>query len=189
MIKKIIALILAAVFIASPLVAFAAPAGFEGGVHNEYQYQEVVFITGVPIVFSGELKISETSRSGTDRVTYKYTLTDKNAVEKTKLTRTVTFETEYTNKDDKGQTIGRTVLTRFSERIEIGGDRYELEHYQFSKSDVIDNRPASDFYSGNFEAKKTYSINRDEGEVVITISGGNVGYENFWGSTETQIIN
>ncbi|MCG1011367.1 S-layer homology domain-containing protein [Tepidanaerobacter sp. GT38] len=189
LIKKIIAAILAIVFVASPLVSFAAPAGFEGGVHNEYRYQEVVFITGEPRVFSGELKITENSRSGTDRITYKFTLTDKDALEKTKLTRTVTFETVYTDKNDKGQTIARTSLTRFSERIEIGSDRFELEDYQFSKSDVIDNRPASDFYSGNFEAKKTYSINRDEGEVIITISGGNVGYENFWGSTETQTIN
>jgi len=189
MIKKVTALVLAIVSLASPLVAFAAPAGFEGGVHNEYQYQEVVFITGQPRVFSGELKITENTRSGTDKVTYKYTLTDKDAAEKTKLTRTVTFETEYTAKDDKGQTIARTVLSRFSERIEIGSDRYELKDYQFSKSDVIDNRPASDFYSGNFEARKYYTINNNQGEVVVTISGGNVGYENFWGSTETQIIN
>jgi hypothetical protein len=189
LIKKITALILVATLLVSPLVAFAAPAGFEGGVHNEYQYEEIVFITGEPRVFSGELKITENSRSGTDKVTYKYTLTDKDAAEKTKLTRTVSFETQYTGKDDKGQTIAHTFLTRFSERVEIGSDRYELEDYQFSKSDVIDNRPASDFYSGNFEARKYYRINRDEGEVIVTISGGDVGYENFWGSTETQIIN
>ncbi|NLZ53061.1 MAG: S-layer homology domain-containing protein [Thermoanaerobacteraceae bacterium] len=188
MIKKIVCIIITAVLLASPLVSFAAPAGFEGGVHNEYQYKEIVFISGEPRVFSGELKITENSRSDTDKITYKYTLTDKDAAEKTKLTRTVTFETQYQDKDDKGQTIARTTLTRFSERIEIGDDRYELEDYQFSKSDVIDKRPASDFYSGNFEARKYYRINRDGGEVIVTVSGGNVGYENFWGSTETQII-
>ena len=186
--KRLIALFLALILLGAH-GASAAPLDFSGGVNNEYQYEEIVFITGEPRVFSGELKITENSRSGTDRITYKFTLTDKDALEKTKLTRTVTFETVYTDKNDKGQTIARTSLTRFSERIEIGSDRFELEDYQFSKSDVIDNRPASDFYSGNFEAKKTYSINRDEGEVIITISGGNVGYENFWGSTETQIIN
>jgi hypothetical protein len=186
--KTIILSIIFALFI-NPLCSFATPAGFSGGVNNEYQYEEMVFITGVPMKFSGELTISEGGRGDTETVTYKFNLTCKDETIKTKLTRTLTFVTDYTKRNDKGQAITQTTLSKYSEKIEIGRDKYELRDYQFSKSDVIDERPASDFYSGNLEGRKYYKINRDEGEIEVTLSGGNVGYENFWGSTETQIIN
>lgn len=189
MMKKLITFFILMTLLMSPLQAFGAPSGFDGGVNNEYEYEEIVFITGKPMKFSGELKISEGGREDTETVTYKYNLTNKNETIKTKLTRSVTFVTDYNKRNDKGQAIGQTTLSKYSEKIEIGKDKYELEDFQFSKSDVIDKRPASDFYSGNLEGRKFYKLNRDEGEVIITISGGNAGYENFWGSTETQIIN
>jgi hypothetical protein len=189
MIKKLMICFMLTLLLMSPLQAYGAPSGFDGGVNNEYQYEEIVFITGEPMKFSGELKISEGGRDDSKTVTYKFNLTNKDETIKTKLTRTVTFSTDYNNRNDKGQVIGQTTLTKYSEKIEIGKDKYELEDFQFSKSDVIDKRPASDFYSGNFEGRKYYTVNRNEGQIVVTISGGDVGYENFWGSTETQIIN
>ena len=188
MMKKLMTFFILMTLLISPLQAFGAPSGFEGGVNNEYQYEEIVFITGKPMKFSGELKISESGREGTESITYKYNLTNKDETIKTKLTRTVTFVTEYTERDDKGQATAQTTLGRYSEKIEVGKDKYVLEDFQFSKSDVIDRRPASDFYLGNLESRKYYELNRNEGEVIVSISGGNVGYENFWGSTETQII-
>ena len=188
MAKKALALMIAVTILISPLQAFGAPAGFSGGVHNEYEYEEIVFITGKPMKFSGELKISESGRNDTKTVTYKFNLTNKEETTKTKLTRTVSFVTEYNQRQDKGQATTDINLRRYSEKIEIDGDKYELKDYQFSKSDVIDKRPASDFYSGNMKGRKVYEINRDEGEIIVNFSGGEVGYENFWGSTQTQII-
>ncbi|MDR1160120.1 MAG: S-layer homology domain-containing protein, partial [Syntrophomonadaceae bacterium] len=46
----------------------------------------------------------------------------------------------------------------------------------------------SDFSSGTFEGRKYYTINRNQGKLTITVSGGEVGYDNFWGNTQTQII-
>lgn len=186
--KKVLALMIIMTVLINPLFALAAPADFSGGVHNEYLYEEIVFITGEPMKFSGDIKITEGVRGDSETVTYKFNLTCKDETVKTKLTRNVTFVTDYDNRNDKGQAIGTTTLSRYSEKIEIGKDKFELDDYQFSKSDVIDTRPASDFYSGNFEGRKYYKINKNEGEVIVTLSGGDVGYENFWGSTETQII-
>ncbi|MGI6423929.1 MAG: S-layer homology domain-containing protein [Tepidanaerobacteraceae bacterium] len=187
--KPMIFLTTIILLLAVPIQAICAPADFNGGVHNEYEYEEIVFITGKPIRFSGELRISESGRDDTQTTTYRFNLTSKDETIKTKLTRSVTFVTEYNRRDDKGQATTNISLSKYSEKIDIGSDKYELRDYQFSKSDVIDQRPASDFYSGNFEGRKYYTINRDEGEVVVNISGGNVGYENFWGNTETHIIN
>lgn len=191
MIKKLMICFMLTLLLMSPLQAYGAPSGFDGGVNNEYQYEEIVFITGEPMKFSGELdvNVSEGKNGDTETVKYTYNLTNKDETIKTKLTRKVTFVTEFTERNDKGQVIGQTTLSNYSEKIEIGKDKYELEDFQFSKSDVIDKRPASDFYSGNFEGRKYYTVNRDEGQVIVSISGGDVGYENFWGSTETQIIN
>lgn len=170
-------------------MAIAAPAGFSGGVHNEHQYEEIVFITGEPIKFAGDIDISVREKDDEERITLKFDLTAKDLDEKTKFKRTVTLITEYDERNDKGQAIGNTYVSKCKEKIEIGDDKYELDDIQFSKSDVIDKRPASDFYSGNFKGRKYYKINKDEGEVVVEITGSNVGYENFWGSTETQTIN
>lgn len=186
--KKIVA-ILCAFLLLNPAFTLAAPAGFSGGVHNEYQYEEIVFITGEPIKFSGDVDISVREKDDEKRVKLKFDLTAKDLDEKTKLKRSITLITEYDEKNDKGQAIGNTYVSRFKEKIEIGKEKYELEDLQFSKSDVIDKRPASDFYSGNFKGRKYYKINKDEGEVIVEITGSNVGYENFWGNTETQTIN
>lgn len=188
--KKVVAFILCSFFILNPAIVSAAPAGFSGGVHNEYQYEEIVFITGEPIRFSGDVDISvrEKEKDGEKRVKLKFDLTAKELDEKTKLKRNVTLITEYDEKSDKGQAIGNTYVTKCKEKIEIGDDKYELDDIQFSKSDVIDKRPASDFYSGNFNGRKYYKVNKDEGEIIVTISGNDVGYENFWGNTETQTI-
>ncbi|RKD22015.1 S-layer homology domain-containing protein [Caminicella sporogenes DSM 14501] len=169
--------------------SYASPVGFTGGVNDEYEYEEVVFITGEPIKFTGQIKINEREKNDVKTVNYRFDLKPEDKSIKGKLTRNITVETKFNNRNDKGQAIGQTSLTKFSEKIEIGDDKFELKDYQFSKSDIIDKRPASDFYSGNIKGRKYYTINKDEGKVVVDISGGDVGYENFWGSTETQILN
>lgn len=188
MVRKLLALFITMSIIFSPSYARAVPADFYGGVNNEYRYEEVVFVSGEPITFSGTVAISEREKNNTKTVSYRFDLKAEDMNEKTQLKRTVTYVTEYEEKSDKGQAIGNTAISKYSEKIEIGQDNYELKDYQFSKSDIIDERPASDFYSGNFKGRKYYTINKDEGEVIIDISGGDVGYENFWGITDTQII-
>ncbi|WP_058485877.1 S-layer homology domain-containing protein [Defluviitalea phaphyphila] len=169
-------------------IVFATPPEFSGGINNEYEYKEVVFLSGEPIVFKGEFKETVKEDEEEKKVTYRFTLEPEDSTIDGRLTRSVTIVTTYTPKTDKGQTIADTVVDKYTETIRIEDDTYRLEDIQFSQSNIIDNRPASDFYSGNIKARKYYSINNDEGTVIIDITGGDVGYENFWGSTETQKI-
>jgi hypothetical protein len=189
--ERFIAIIIAAmvVFINFPMNVLAVPTEFSGGVNNEYQYEEYVFLSGEPVKFTGNYKITESSRTDKETINYRFTLTPEGSDVGGKLDRQMTYTTVYTKRDDKGQTIAQTSLTRMRESINIGEDEYELEDFQFSKSDIIDNRPVSDFYTGNFVGRKYYTINDGEGEAIVAINGGNAGYENFWGSTDTQIIN
>lgn len=184
--KRILAAFLICIFIITPSNIWAAPPEFSGGVNNEYEYEEVVFITGTPMRLKGEIDVSEKEKENLITVSYKITLEDKDLG--AKLDRKIDFETNLDKRDDKGQTIATTTISKYSESLKIGSDKYELEDFQFSKSDVIDNRPASDFYSGNIKGRKYYKINKDQGEVIIDITGADVGYKNFWGNSETQLI-
>lgn len=184
--NKIILLLIIAILL--PNISIATPLEFVGGVQNEHQYEEIVFITGQAIKFIGSYNVSEKTRDQEESITYKFKLESEDPTLEGKLDRTITYTTNFSKHSGVGQTIGQTTVSKYRETIKFGRDTYVLTDYQFSKSDIIDERAASDFYSGNIKGRKYYDYNKGEGNVVIDITGGNVGYENFWGSTETQIV-
>ena len=156
--------------LANPLTAKAVTAGYVKGANNEHLYEEIVFITGEPLKFSGNFEVIQKDKNDTRTTTYKYNLTCIDLTEKTKLTRTITFTTDFDQRSDKGQVIATTKVGKYTEKLEIGKDKFELTHFQLSQSDVIDLKPAADFYFGNFRGRKVYKINKDDGEVVVEIS-------------------
>ena len=170
--------------------AMAALPDYSGGVSDEYEYNEMVFVSGTPLLFKGTYTLTEKAGDPISTTDYKFKLTC-NTTDSTgkaviaKLDRTMTYQTTKEVFPDKGQTILKTTVKKFKETITIGKAKYELADYQFSRSDVVDDRPASSFVSGNFEGKKVFTINKTEGNVDIDFSGGIVGYSNFWGDTET----
>lgn len=168
--------------------AQAVPPDFSGGVNNEYEYQEMVFLSGEPLLFKGTFTTSEKSSADAKTVSYKFDLKPVDNTIKGQLDRRVTYETAYTRFADQGQTTGQTIVKSYRETVSIGDDKFSLEDYQFSKSDIVDNRPASDFYSGTVTARKYYEVNKDKGTVIVDMNGGTTGYSNFWGSTETQVL-
>ena len=171
----------------SPTLSFATPPEYSGGVKNEYEYKEVIFVTGKPITLTGKLDVSEKLKDTEKTTSYKFTLENKDL--NAKLDRKIDFITKLDKRNDKGQTIANTEISKATESLKVGNDKYDLTNYQFSKSDIIDNRPASDFYSGNINGRKHYTINKDQGEVNVEISGADVGYKNFWGDSETHLLN
>lgn len=190
--KRVTAIVITIIMFLIPFNGWAEPMDFVGGVHNEYEYAEVVFLTGEPIKFVGEYDIKVTERNDEQRIKYDFRLVPEDKNIDGRLTRRFTLITKYDKRNDKGQTISDTEIDdNYRETITIGDERFVLEDFQFSKSDVVDNRPASDFYSGNLKGRKYYKYYRDNqenGKVILDISGGDVGYKNFWGGTETQIL-
>ncbi|MEN6390356.1 MAG: S-layer homology domain-containing protein [Syntrophomonas sp.] len=168
--------------------AGAVPPDFAGGVANEYKYQEMVFLAGVPIKFTGTIKQTEKIKGDLTTLTYDFTLTPEDKSITGKFSRKMSYKISSTKDAEVGQTLTETEVGTFKESITINGVKYDLKDLQFYKSDAIDNRPASDYYSGSIQARKTYLINKNQGEVIVDISGGDVGYNNFWGSTETQVL-
>ncbi|MCG7344253.1 S-layer homology domain-containing protein [Sporosarcina sp. ACRSL] len=170
--------------------AEAKPPDYNGGVANEYIYEEVFFLTGHPIEFSGKATITEKENKGKVTSTYRFTLTGKNGE---KLTRSVVYVADLEKREDKGQTTSNSSIKSYSEKITMPDKTtYTLDDYQFSQGTVIDNRPASDYYSGNVVGRKIYKVKygstKTEDFITVHFSGRNMGYENFWGATETQLI-
>ncbi len=191
--NRIIALVIAGIMLFMPLNVWAEPLDFSGGVHNEYEYSEVVFLSGEPIKFIGEYKVSVRERDDEKTTKYDFDLEPEDKDIEGRLVRRYTLITTYDKRDDKGQTIANTEIDdNYRETITINDEEFVLEDFQFSKSNIIDNRPASDFYSGNLKGRKYYKYyydNDEMGKVMVDISGGDVGYQNFWGGTDTQLLN
>lgn len=184
----LIAILIALTVFCTTTTSWAKPIDFSGGVNNEYEYEEIVFVAGKPIKFIGEAKVTEKEKDNEITVSYKFDLEPEDKSIEGSLKRSINYTTQLIPKSDKGQTIGQTEISKYSEKIQIDEDTFELEDYQFSKSEVIDQRPASDFYSGSIKGRKYYTINKNQGSITIDITGGDVGYENFWGSTNTQLL-
>lgn len=162
-----------------------------GGIQNEYTYEEVVFVSGAPIVFSGtskNVKVTEKESNGKLTETYNITLTGPNNA---KLTRNFTYVSDVTNYDQIGQSTENGEVTKYTEKIVVDGITYTLSDYQLSKGTITDKRPASDYFSGNAIARKTFTTNATKEQpsktIEVNIESRNYGYENFWGATETQI--
>lgn len=165
---------------------------FTGGIKNEYDYKEYFFLTGQPILFTGNSKnVSVTPKESKGKLTdtYKLTLTGPKGE---KLTRNFTYTYDVTNYDQIGQNTATGSVTKYTEKITIGDLTYTLADYQLSDSAVTDKRPASDYYAGNALARKTYTSTTGRGKdaktekITVHLDSRDEGYSNFWGATETQ---
>ena len=181
------------VLLIHPSSSSAQSIDLTGGIKNEYEYEEYFFLTGKPIKFTGTNKnvsVNKTERQGKLTETYKFTLAGPSGE---KLTRNFTYTYDVTNYDQVGQSSATGSVTKFTEKITIGDRTFTLADYQLSKSTITDKRPASDYYSGEAIARKTYTESTGRGKDAVTktitveASSRNEGYENFWGATETQI--
>jgi hypothetical protein len=187
-----------------PLEVFAreGDCGYEGGISSGespqespakavFQYSEVSFISGQPIVFKGNLTVQKSLRQGL--ISTKYTYDLKNMDNNATLKRTLIYNTKLTQKDNK-QTVEETSLSgKPTEIIKINEDTYTLDIYDFSRSSLIDSKPAVNYYAGNISGRKVYrkgapSTGTDStanaGTVTVDITGKFYGYDQYWGTAE-----
>jgi N-acetylmuramoyl-L-alanine amidase len=181
-----------------PSIAYArqGDCGYEGGISSgeapgktQYEYQEVCFLSGEPIVLTGTLSIKKTVKQNTVSTTYTYDL--QNIDKSVSLRRTLTYRSVLTEKDN-GQTIEETFLTgRPSETVRIGNTTYTLSSYDFTRSSLLDSNPAIDYFAGNFWGKKIYRVGGGivrSGTVIVEVTGNYYGYDQYWGNTEVQTL-
>ena len=138
---------------------------------------------------SDDVKVTVSERQNKIIETYKIKMESTNGAT---LDRSFTYEYDVNDYDAIGQsTATGKVKENYKEKIEYLDTTIELKDYQMSKSYVTDKRPASEYSSGNTVIRKTYDIEYDNGRiqtVIVSGSGQDASYENFWGAAETQIM-
>ncbi|MGI6605164.1 MAG: S-layer homology domain-containing protein [bacterium] len=176
-----------------PLNAAAGLAGLDGGISADagisgsVKYQEVVFVTGEPVVLSGSVSIRPgRPRGNSEETTYNYRL--DNPEVGVSLDRQLTLRTTWV--ETGKQVTAQTEISRVRETITVGRTRYSLDPDSsvWSRSTVTVAEPAVSYRAGNLEGRRVYTINRGEGQVVVEFSGDSTGYEHSWGQVEVQSI-
>ncbi|HYF84122.1 MAG TPA: S-layer homology domain-containing protein [Clostridia bacterium] len=183
---------IAAIFIYTLCIfAYAAP-GYEPGISGditpkkgELKYSETVFLSGEPIILEGIIKISGDNKGTKTTLEYKLANTQKAAA----LTRKVTF-LNSTSSDvlENQSTYSTSIDPKFSETIQIGSNTFEMKEYLFSRSGNTDGRDVIRYLNSDWNGRKVYLRNGDQGEIVVDINSHLYGYNNYWSSTETAII-
>lgn len=192
----IICLVLIMCLLPSEANAREGDAGYEGGISSgespgktTYEYQEVCFISGEPIVLKGTLVITKQLKQSKIISTYKYSL--KNTDKAATLTRILSFTTILTTKENN-QIVEETSYSRTpSETIKIGSVSYILKTNDFTRSSLVDPKPAINYYAGNIWGKKVYQIGTtaNGGTVTIETTGDFYGYDQYWGNVEVEVLN
>jgi hypothetical protein len=194
---------LAITILLATCLSFATPVNHFGGIVGEeslkakvYFYSELLLITGEAIELTGTVTtpVVPTGRSSYT-LAYKYDL--RNLEKDVVLTRTVTYNVAATSHEKLGQKVFTYTINSggLKEEVTVGGDTYTLGSFVFSDSIVEDNRPAVNFNSGNLHYKKVFFKNgdtKDDNDGIITIEADSdrmVGYQHFWGYTQTNVLN
>ncbi len=199
--RKILLLLISMIILGTPAFAEKIPM-FDGGVIGDptladltYEYEEMTFITGAPIKLVGTVVVPEIP-VGLDTYELAYTFTLANTAANATVARTATYNVVKTENTDLRQTKLDITLSELTEAITIGGTTYTLGSYSFNKAILEDNTAAVNYYSGNIIAKRKYYIggggtNVDNNGIIEleTTSDTLVGYNHYWGSSETQVLN
>lgn len=192
-------LLVTAFLLAQPFEALATEGtlGYQGGISienklkkDEYQYSEMCFITGKPMLLTGTLTIKKTDKNNVISATYTYKLS--NTQTNASMNRVVMYTTTKETKPN-GQKTETTQMSRApTEVITIGSTAYRLIDSSFSRSVLTDPKPAINYQAGEFSSKKTYAIGTaatNPDTVTVTLAGRLYAYDQFWSSTQTQKIN
>lgn len=196
--KKYVALGLIVVLLMQPLCVLGkeGDSGYEGGISScqnlassktssEYTYQEVVFLTGTPIILKGKVGIKKKTTADTETNTYTYTLSDTN---KNTLKRTVSLQTKITQ-NNNNQITKETVITgKPTETVVINNKTYTLDTYNLTKTSIVDVKAATQYYAGSIDSKKSYIIDEGTDSINVNLEGQFYGYNHNWSNGEVQIL-
>ena len=180
------------------LIALALPSNvaaefveINGGIKNEYEYEEYVFLTGQPVLMKGEGKnvkvtINNTNKGRTESYTLK--LTGPNGATLNRRA-TYTFDAKFDETGtQKTNTITKATVT---ETIKIGSTTFKLADYRFEESTITQLYPANEYFATSGNVRKTYTYKNLAGvdsKIIVNSQVRSEGFENFWGSVETQIV-
>jgi hypothetical protein len=214
MMKKKWGLLVALIALAQPVYAFQGEMGYFGGTSTGYAlptttalmqdkvktlstytlpYKEVVYLSGEPVEVEGTIRITpgkmdKTKGNGT--FTESYRITAESADGQTRVTRNISFDTQFVYDAVTRQTRRTSKLKNWTENVTINGYTYRLinNRSSFSKSIIEDDTPGVSYYRGDVNYEAVYEdISGGNGEfLTVAVNGPIYGYEQAFAKTETQ---
>lgn len=182
--KKTILLILIITTLATTSIIHADI--IEPGIENEFEYKEITFLSGKPVELLGKVKITQSGKGDSQKITYDYNLIGE---DNSRLTRKVVYNTEEQKDVELKQTLTSTIFdpsAKINETITVDGKNYVLQDYIFNKSSTTQDKSIIKYTSGTWNGKKVY--NEGGNKVIINIYGETYKYDNEWSTVETALI-
>lgn len=223
--KKLKTLMFSTMFVMSNFAFTSNASGiYDGGIYKQtnneskvYQYEELTFVTGQPVVLKGTLTRTKVDKSKEDELLQKAISKAKKSQKKgkssnsqdtsdihvtyngTKISEkyslsgggvTLTRDLSITPKNEynNGQIIQKNEVSKIRETITLSGTSYTLDN---NLSEVSDSAVIDKKPAIDYYAGN-FNFNKvyksSNGTLTIQMDGKSAGYDNFWGSTSTKTM-
>ncbi len=153
-------------------------------------YKEIIFLTGEPKEYNGNITVSSKSANLQDKGSYKVNYKVENGdttPEGISLSRNMEYNVNY--RKEENQTIKDYEASKWAETITVNGKSYTVDK-NASKSSISiieDKMPGITYYKGDISHRAVYTSDNDK--ITQDVSGVIYGYNSAWSSTETQRLN
>lgn len=211
--KKLSAVFLMLTMLCSNVYAFEGEMGHFGGITagvklpttaslqqlkkttvSKYSmpYEENIYITGKAVSVKGTLEIKPGKMDlskGVGKCTETYVYKAESLDGNSKLSRTITFNTEYVYDATLKQLTTNSVANKWTETVVVSGKTYLLDSRKsnFSKSVLQDYAPAVKYYRGDVKYEAVYkNVTDGNKEVTVSVNSPIYGFENALSKVETQ---
>lgn len=168
-------------------------------VTHTMNYKEIIWLSGKPVEFVGEIEVSTSGKSDDETGTYKETYNiSPNAYSNADISirRRLVLDVNYEKVpsiDTPGgyQIVKNSSVNTWTETILVDGTTYTLDRDRsyFSKTSNEDRAGGVNYIKGNISSRSVYTTGTEGEMVVQTNVGETYGYDQAWSSTETQRIN
>ena len=167
-------------------------------VTTTLQYREVIFLTGVPTTFTGNIEIRRDAlpvgqNFGSFQERFRIT-SSASTLDDAIISREMDFNINF--RIHGSQIIKDYQVTRWVETIVVGDQIFFLDPAQsfFALSIIQDNAPGVTYYKGNVSMRavyfvETYEDGDDLGITTLETMSAFYGYHSAWSATETHRLN
>lgn len=166
---------------------------------RKMNYKEIIWLSGKPVEFVGEIEVSTSGKIDEETGTYKETYNvSPNAYSNADISirRRFVLDVNYEKVpsiDTPGgyQIVKNSSVNSWTETIVVDGITYTLDKDRsyFSKTSNEDKAGGVNYIKGNISSRSVYTTGTEGEMVVQTNVGETYGYDQAWSSTETQRIN
>ena len=212
LLKKVSVLCISFVLMASSVHAQEGEMGYFGGVSSGIKlptltslaqtkttkttkytlpYKENIYISGKAETVEGTIEIRPgkeiDKEAGSGSYTETYVVKAQNASNTARVSRTITFETQYTYNKELKQVAKVSTVKKWTENVTTGGKTYSLNSAKssYTKSILEDYTPGVLYYRGDIQYDAVYSEG-NTGDITVSVHGPIYGYNQAFGKTETQ---